>query len=176
MTYDLRLYLDSYVTNALYIFFILMIRRPPRSTRTDTLFPYTTLFRALDAAPANELVAIRTYRAAMEAGDTALVDRALGVLERSGVAPQDSALWRLAGAVAAKDDQAATRAIDDLRRGPLAFTLPILRARPAAGRKRDPFAALDAGAAPTCFNSHSAENRALLRIARGDIHDGLAGF
>src|SRR3546814_13798450 len=24
-----------------------MIRRPPRSTRTDTLFPYTTLFRAL---------------------------------------------------------------------------------------------------------------------------------
>src|SRR3546814_1319439 len=30
--------------------FLLMIRRPPRSTRTDTLFPYTTLFRsALDA-------------------------------------------------------------------------------------------------------------------------------
>src|SRR3546814_7766765 len=31
----------------LYIFFfLLMIRRPPRSTRTDTLFPYTTLFRS----------------------------------------------------------------------------------------------------------------------------------
>src|SRR3546814_3225608 len=27
-----------------------MIRRPPRSTRTDTLFPYTTLFRSLAAA------------------------------------------------------------------------------------------------------------------------------
>src|SRR3546814_19193276 len=26
-----------------------MIRRPPRSTRTDTLFPYTTLFRSVDA-------------------------------------------------------------------------------------------------------------------------------
>src|SRR3546814_13103331 len=26
-----------------------MIRRPPRSTRTDTLFPYTTLFRSGDA-------------------------------------------------------------------------------------------------------------------------------
>src|SRR3546814_19063135 len=25
-----------------------MIRRPPRSTRTDTLFPYTTLFRSID--------------------------------------------------------------------------------------------------------------------------------
>src|SRR6056297_1154569 len=30
-------------------FFFLMIRRPPRSTRTDTLFPYTTLFRSRDA-------------------------------------------------------------------------------------------------------------------------------
>src|SRR3546814_5241253 len=30
----------------LYLFFFLMIRRPPRSTRTDTLFPYTTLFRS----------------------------------------------------------------------------------------------------------------------------------
>src|SRR3546814_6837738 len=29
------------------IFFFLMIRRPPRSTRTDTLFPYTTLFRSI---------------------------------------------------------------------------------------------------------------------------------
>src|SRR3546814_11324404 len=28
-----------------------MIRRPPRSTRTDTLFPYTTLFRSIRIAP-----------------------------------------------------------------------------------------------------------------------------
>src|SRR3546814_10532372 len=34
----------------LYHFFFLMIRRPPRSTRTDTLFPYTTLFRASSGA------------------------------------------------------------------------------------------------------------------------------
>src|SRR3546814_21077357 len=31
-----------------------MIRRPPRSTRTDTLFPYTTLFRSADQAKATE--------------------------------------------------------------------------------------------------------------------------
>src|SRR3546814_5426159 len=37
------------------MFFFLMIRRPPRSTRTDTLFPYTTLFRSSDAA----LLAVR---------------------------------------------------------------------------------------------------------------------
>src|SRR3546814_20650063 len=29
------------------VFFFLMIRRPPRSTRTDTLCPYTTLFRSI---------------------------------------------------------------------------------------------------------------------------------
>src|SRR3546814_10118227 len=34
--------------------FFLMIRRPPRSTRTDTLFPYTTLFRSIDQAIAFE--------------------------------------------------------------------------------------------------------------------------
>src|SRR3546814_12578572 len=35
------------LTSYLYLFvFFLMIRRPPRSTRTDTLFPYTTLFRS----------------------------------------------------------------------------------------------------------------------------------
>src|SRR3546814_3859961 len=32
---------------SLFLVFFLMIRRPPRSTRTDTLFPYTTLFRSL---------------------------------------------------------------------------------------------------------------------------------
>src|SRR3546814_8354659 len=31
------------------LFVVLMIRRPPRSTRTDTLFPYTTLFRSVDS-------------------------------------------------------------------------------------------------------------------------------
>src|SRR3546814_13673957 len=33
------------------LFFFLMIRRPPRSTRTDTLFPYTTLFRSSGKVP-----------------------------------------------------------------------------------------------------------------------------
>src|SRR3546814_10060744 len=32
-----------------------MIRRPPRTTRTDTLFPYTTLFRSKDVRPPEKL-------------------------------------------------------------------------------------------------------------------------
>src|SRR3546814_5459695 len=40
-----------------------MIRRPPRSTRTDTLFPYTTLFRSAvsGSAPVNSLTNSSTY-------------------------------------------------------------------------------------------------------------------
>src|SRR3546814_13177419 len=33
-------------SDVLYRVFVLMLRRPPRSTRTDTLFPYTPLFRS----------------------------------------------------------------------------------------------------------------------------------
>src|SRR3546814_12079207 len=45
------------------IVFFLMIRRPPRSTRTDTLFPYTTLFRScLYPARRRELQGFRRRR------------------------------------------------------------------------------------------------------------------
>src|SRR3546814_9528637 len=46
-----------------YLFFFLMIRRPPRSTRTDTLFPYTTLFRSPGQAQGRD-VALRPPRGA----------------------------------------------------------------------------------------------------------------
>src|SRR3546814_16918127 len=45
-------FLCSYVT---FMCFFLMIRRPPRSTRTDTLFPYTTLFRSIEPSARGEL-------------------------------------------------------------------------------------------------------------------------
>src|SRR3546814_7326956 len=54
-----------------------MIRRPPRSTRTDTLFPYTTLFRS--AAPSNRdyeggfatALMLKDLKLAMEAAQAA---------------------------------------------------------------------------------------------------------
>src|SRR6056297_2356150 len=42
----------TYTDRLTKFFFFLMIRRPPRSTRTDTLFPYTTLFRSRSPRPA----------------------------------------------------------------------------------------------------------------------------
>src|SRR3546814_16889746 len=45
LSYIFYLFILSFL--CLLFFFFLMIRRPPRSTRTDTLFPYTTLFRSV---------------------------------------------------------------------------------------------------------------------------------
>src|SRR3546814_15485384 len=52
--------------------FFLRLRRPPRSTRTDTLFPYTTLFRSLMAEGKDKLA--QTY-ARMQ--DIHVTDRSL---------------------------------------------------------------------------------------------------
>src|SRR3546814_7818041 len=48
-----------------------MIRRPPRSTRTDTLFPYTTLFRSPQAAQAQVVPAQVPPAQATQASPTA---------------------------------------------------------------------------------------------------------
>src|SRR3546814_6951743 len=74
-------------------FFFLMIRRPPRSTRTDTLFPYTTLFRSiLQDARGFGLVAPITVHHQFAAHEdfTVVGDPDLGIGERraDGVHPQ----------------------------------------------------------------------------------------
>src|SRR3546814_20098796 len=50
--------------------FFLVVRPPPRSTLTDTLFPYTTLFRSLRRGD-RRAVGTALYRAAAEAGAVA---------------------------------------------------------------------------------------------------------
>src|SRR3546814_6063803 len=55
---SLKLY-SVCVSASLWLFFFLMIRRRPRSTRTNTLFPYTTLFRSHGAGPAADRGAVQ---------------------------------------------------------------------------------------------------------------------
>src|SRR3546814_9085637 len=70
-----------------------MIRRPPRSTRTDTLFPYTTLFRSVAAL----------LRAADPDVQVELV-----IVDTQGDRRQDVPIWELGGkGVFAKEVQAA---------------------------------------------------------------------
>src|SRR3546814_4484151 len=59
-----------------------MIRRPPRSTRTDTLFPYTTLFRSRSRRPTDMTESLPALAAAMgevaaAEGSTARLDEAM---------------------------------------------------------------------------------------------------
>src|SRR3546814_15362796 len=57
-------------------FFFLLIRRPPRSTRTDTLLPYTTLFRSIARCRASgSLMRCRRYFAAAKRRAVALPSR-----------------------------------------------------------------------------------------------------
>src|SRR3546814_10980936 len=67
-----------------------MIRRPPRSTRTDTLFPYTTLFRSPDYQPAPEISALLKPAFDMELDDdpqmvTVAPDQAYALLDVTDV-------------------------------------------------------------------------------------------
>src|SRR3546814_15969320 len=105
-----------------------MIRRPPRSTRTDTLFPYTTLFRSAgqtihgapvvatlaDVEPPAEIVDIvRNSAAAGAAVDEAIVHGA-------------KAVWMQIGVI----DQAAARRADD------AGLIDVMRRWPKGGLPR----------------------------------------
>src|SRR3546814_13596402 len=64
----------------------LMIRRPPRSTRTDTLFPYTTLFRSGGGDGDPLLGGAYVGAAAEEIGGHADGGQRIGVGERAGAA------------------------------------------------------------------------------------------
>src|SRR3546814_20828822 len=59
-----------------------MIRRPPRPTLTDTLFPYTTLFRSLDGSTAAEATA--SYFVGTDVSDT--IDVSFGTLATAATA------------------------------------------------------------------------------------------
>src|SRR3546814_687770 len=58
------------------LFFFLMIRRPPRSTRTDTLFPYTTLFRSayLRRSPVRRILRLATVLTILFSTSVALAE------------------------------------------------------------------------------------------------------
>src|SRR3546814_1970313 len=91
-------------------FFFLMIRQPPRSTRTDTLFPYTTLFRSIDADhDAEEGCQIHRRRAPGEGPPLALVGH--------GSVPGRSN-WMVARSPRGSSSSARTAMVKSCRAGP----------------------------------------------------------
>src|SRR3546814_13434100 len=107
-------------------FFFLMIRRPPRSTRTDTLFPYTTLFRSIgEDALGNRKAPFGT------AVDLLGVEHIIAFEERDAALPFPFALHGLAppilrGDGTAKDDSPPLPA----GAAPAAQLLPLIVGHP----------------------------------------------
>src|SRR3546814_2852678 len=94
------------------MFFFLMTRRPPRSTRTDTLFPYTTLFRSALGHGNRTGIA---HREAF-AGDAVEIGLALNRAVEHRIA-DDDVLGRLQRRPGRRmdDDPAARQALADIR-------------------------------------------------------------
>src|SRR3546814_10505180 len=77
-------------------FFFLMIRRPPRSTRTDTLFPYTTLFRSMAMSVPTAVSAAHASLSVMPArsdDDVLRLTQAAGMVARQNL--YGSVAWHL---------------------------------------------------------------------------------
>src|SRR3546814_1838617 len=102
------------------LFFFLMIRRPPRSTRTDTLFPYTTLFRSLrqhaavvDEDPVGGPAALAAVELADQLHRRAVARRQ--PRDGGGIAAPDRAHGRLLGGAARRQAQAVAALLRTLQ-------------------------------------------------------------
>src|SRR3546814_18650137 len=130
-----------------------MIRRPPRSTRTDTLFPYTTLFRSTDDRDVGKFLRLFTDRpldeiARLETLDGAAINEAKKIL-----ANEATAMCR--GAEAAR--AAAETAAQTFETGHVSGELPQVAA-PAEGlRLLDAPRELGCAGANTDARDHPAE-------------------
>lgn len=127
---------------------------------------------ALAASP-DVPVAIRAYREALAAGDMPLATRAVQLLERAGVAPEDVTLLTAAEAARAGNAAALDASADKLARGRLVILSPVLRAWAAERRGSDPFPALDAAVDPVA-RKLATEARALLLIAAERPDEAMA--
>src|SRR3546814_13900195 len=97
----------SYAPRFVILFLFLMIRRPPRSTRTDTLFPYTTLFRSHFAADRFAIGLDHGERAGVEISQhLELGQRAIPLPKHREQQEQEDAMLRLGGFLA---DRKSTR-------------------------------------------------------------------
>src|SRR3546814_4902364 len=79
-----------------------MIRRPPRSTRTDTLFPYTTLFRSADLDGFADSLCQMVNDGTLRSTPTVSDESVLGAISRAGLSA---------------DSFAATVVVNQLARG-----------------------------------------------------------
>src|SRR3546814_332292 len=124
-------------------FFFLMIRRPPRSTRTDTLFPYTTALPILNPAPGATLDTDAIFDRIFAAGREDLADLRAHPIEIVGMEQphhvEDSHTFRRRRGIEPAQPREPFVATD-ARGGPIPIPDPDHPRRFA--RELDPFLAL----------------------------------
>lgn len=127
---------------------------------------------ALAQAPDNAVIAARSYREALAAGDMALALRSARALEAAGVASRDTAVLALADAVRRKDWGAARAATDRLASGPISFigAAAVLWLDLEAGAGKAPLPPKERSALTRRF---VAETQALVLVAAGKPGQGI---
>ncbi len=133
----------------------------------------------LAESPDDTVLALRTFRQAIAAGDRPLATRTAQMLDARKMLPADGRLLLLANAVLASDWKAATAATDRIEaEGVFAFAVPVFRGWIAFGsRQGDPMAALDAARAGGAIAiAYAGEHRALLALAMGRTAEGVAAI
>src|SRR3546814_1962927 len=112
-----------------------MIRRPPRSTRTDTLFPYTTLFRArseVEVGPVNGLCSIEIPLVGLGFGNLAPAAHLRQIPDRirikgiASIIPEEDVEIRRWPRVAGREGEGARHRIGDDRSEEHTFELKSL--------------------------------------------------
>lgn len=128
--------------------------------------------------PGDPVIAMRTYRQAIIAGDRMLAARAAASLAASRSLPPDGRLLLMAEAVLRKDWAAANLEVDRIEEEQVfGFAVPALRAWIAQGSgKGDPIALIDARAPGLAGTPYTAEQRMLLLLVRGKSQDAIATF
>lgn len=131
---------------------------------------------ALTAAPAEERIALRAYRQALEAGDRKLALRAANALERQGKLPGDGRVLLFVDTVDRGDWRAAHLNIDRMEEsGQFSFLAPIFRAWVRFGaREAEPLAPIEVRSRDSLTAAFAREQRVHLLLAMKRIDEGLA--
>jgi len=172
----------------------MLLAGPAAAVRSDEVSPFARYVRAraadaagmsdlaamqyaaaLDEAPDNLALALRTYRQAAVAGDRQLALKTARVLDKAGALPPDGRLLILIDNVTAKDWVAARATVARIEQEQaFAFLAPIVRAWIAFGSgEPDPAAQLTQITGSTLSNAYAAEHRALILLAQSKREEAL---
>lgn len=130
--------------------------------------------QALQSAPDNGVVALRTYRGALAAGDMALALKAEAALEKAGVAPADGALLVVADRLSRGDRAGAKAVLTRLNKTPFDFMAPVIGGWIDFDGGAEKGLSTLTGQTPSDFGRrYSIEALVLMELGSGQVQNGV---